>query len=182
MLTLFKWCIHAALGGDELMFWGLNKMTTILLITFSNAYLSMKMYQVWLKFHKNVLTRVQLKDDKSTMVQVTASKQLTSHNLNEYYFGVYFPNCCGVAQQLRKWTPKYPSQEQINSSPLEFINNSILTMTYDTIWRHQGQRINEFQELLLETCQTSHNSPVHEYNGVSPVQSSFPSILIIDNS
>ena len=40
--------------------WGQDKMATIFRTTFSNAFLWMKIYKFWLRFHWNLLPRVQL--------------------------------------------------------------------------------------------------------------------------
>ena len=96
---LLHWFIYAALGGNELTAWGLNKMADSIKATFSNTFYLMKMFEFLVKCHWSVFLGVQVSFDSANII---CTKQVISPYLNQCWTGLI--RSYGITRRQRvKW-------------------------------------------------------------------------------
>ena len=123
--------IYAALGGDDLIHQGQDKMGTILQMTFSNAFSWRKMFIFWFEFHLSLFKEVNL-TKKSLLVHIRACcHQATSYHLNHLLTMIH--------------DAIYIHSHQATNHHL----NHLLTMIRDAIYIHSHQATNHHLNHLL---------------------------------
>ena len=75
----------AALAITSLTHWGRDKMAATSQTTFSSAFPWMKMFEFWLKFHRNLFIRVKLTIFHDWFRIWLGADQVKSHYLNQWW-------------------------------------------------------------------------------------------------
>ena len=79
------WRIYASLGLNELTHWGWDEMDNISQMTFSNVFSSVKMFELWWKFHWSLFLRVQSSVFQHWFRWWLGAVQVTSHYLDQWW-------------------------------------------------------------------------------------------------